>query len=169
MNLGCGARLWGLSPFLAAAPSLTGCSSLFSVSHSQSFPLPAGTAQALPSPGFSLGSPLPCRSPRKEPLVPPGRAVPVESIALPGLHRSLFNILSHAHFSGHRHLCPQGQKENILLSVFREADDFSTAPSGSCILSETKPGSSPSRGRTNTLVLVACAQAWESCPALCSS
>lgn len=105
--------LWVLSPFLTASLTLTGCSSLCSVSHIQTFPLPAGTAQALPSPDFSLGPPLHCRSPFKEPLVPPGSMAPMESIAPPGLHHLLFNILSHVHSSGHRHLCPWGEKENI--------------------------------------------------------
>lgn len=80
--------------------------------------------------------------------MPPGNTVLMESIALPGLHHLLFNILSHAHSSGHRHLYPWGEKENILLSVFREAGDFSAVPSGSCILSETNPGSSPLRRQT---------------------
>lgn len=84
---------------------------------------------------------------------------PYGSIAVPGLHHLLFSILSHARSTGHRHSCLWGQKENILLSVFREAQDVSAAPSGSCILSETSPGCSPSRGRTNTLVLVVCCTA----------
>lgn len=146
MNRGCGVRLWGLSPFLAASLSLTGCSSPFSVSHSQSFPLPARTAGLFPTPISHWDPLLHRRSPFKEPPVPPGSAVPMERIAPPGLHCLLFNVLSHARSSGHRHSCPWGQKENILLSVFREADDFSAAPSGSRILSETDPGSSSSRG-----------------------
>lgn len=107
---GRGVCLWELSLFLVSSLSLTGCASLFSASHVQSFSLPAGTAETLPNCSFSWDAPLHRRSPFKEPLVLARSTVPVESTAPSGLHSLLFNILSHARSSGHWHSCLWGQK-----------------------------------------------------------